>query len=390
MVGRVLVVFALCLACAGCGGNDATETEQPAMTDSSGASSEVSGEAIADLSCLPLAAEGWSGPVGFADAADGVKLASDDALMVALAESTGDVVGYHSADGVTWQASEGMPEMWLGGERFFDVAGGPVGFVAVGVAPVVTYSPDGVGWEQIDSDSLPRSELRWFSGVYAGPEGFILVATEANQGRFPTLVWHSDDGTTWSDTDLDLGESSVAVTATEDGWMLLSADDADGPPNAPSRVWTSENGVNWNEVRAEKPPPARPLFRYPNAPLLSHDDTLVLVLAGAADDDPDPRSPTVWTSTDDGMTWSEQTVWEDPDEAGFRIHDTAMTDSGLLLAGYQDRPGQPGVEFMHHSADGISWDHCWTDPVEFLAIEPLDDAVVAITGTGNALVWTEL
>ena len=98
----------------------------------------------------------------------------------------------------------------------------------------------------------------------------------------------------------------------------------------------------------------------------------------------------MWTSTDDGMTWSEHTVWEDPDEAGFRIHDTAVTESGLLLAGYQDRPGQPGVELMHHSADGISWDHCWTAPVEFLAIEPLDDTLVAVTGTGNTSVWAGL
>jgi hypothetical protein len=397
---RVVAVLALCLLWAGCDGNDA-ESEQSAVTDSSGAPGEVSVDAVAEVSCLPLALDGWSRPAGFAGADDGVKLASDGETMLAMGVSAGGVVGYHSSDGLVWEPSEDLPEMWVGGP-IIDVAGGPMGFVAVGTVnpqdtqhglvttPVVAYSPDGTSWERIDSETLPEFELRWFSGVFAGPEGFILVGTDADPARLSTFVWHSDDGTTWSDTDLDLGEGPVAVTATEEGWMLLSADDADWPTDAPSRMWTSDNGANWTEFEVERPAPARALFRYlGTAPLLHHNGTLVLVLAGATAGDPDPRSPTVWTSTDGGTTWSEHTVWDDPDHAGFDIRDTAVIESGLLLVGYQDRPGQPGVEFVHHSADGISWNHCWTDPVEFLATEPLGDTLVAATGTGIASRWTD-
>ena len=69
-----------------------------------------------------------------------------------------------------------------------------------------------------------------------------------------------------------------------------------------------------------------------------------------------------------------------------------ITDSGFLVAGYQDRrggpQGPPGVEFVHYSTDGMKWQHCWTDPLDVLAIEPFGDALVAVTGTGTVQVWS--
>jgi len=64
-----------------------------------------------------------------------------------------------------------------------------------------------------------------------------------------------------------------------------------------------------------------------------------------------------------------------------------VTDVGLLLTGYQDRPGSPGGEFVHRSDDGAAWQHCWTDPLGVLAVEPFGDSLVTISGTGVAYTW---
>jgi hypothetical protein len=358
---------------------------------------DVSNDVLAAaLSCLPMDADGWARSDDLAGVANDVLLASDGEVLVALGAGSDGLGVHHSTDGITWTPGDGIPPMTLGGP-VVDLAGGPEGFVAVGAtgassptSPVVAFSPDGARWERIEPESLPRSWISWFSGVFAGPDGFVIAGTDTSAPGSSTFVWYSDDGRTWVETDLDLGDGPVAVTSTTTGWMLLRADDADGETDASSEVWTSEDGTAWTEVDTVRAPPARALFRsFWATPLVADDDSVVLVLAGAVDDDPGPRSPTVWVSNDGGRTWTERTVWADPGRAGFQIHDTAVTGSGLLLAGYQDRPGSVGVEFVHHSSDGVSWEHCWTDPVEVRAIESFGDAVVAVTGTGTVLVWNE-
>lgn len=353
---------------------------------------------VAALSCLPMDPDGWARSDDLVGAVDTMRLATDGVTVVALGVGAdGRLAVHHSTDGLVWEPGEGMPPMTLEGP-IVDVAGGPNGFVAVGVTgpispttPVVAVSSDGADWERIDPDSLPRSSVSWFSGVVSGRDGFVVVGTARDRERFPTFVWHSDDGRTWVEPDVELGDGPVAITSTTDGWLLLG-----GPewPNdgSQSRVWASENGAEWTEIETETAPPTASLLRYVGtapllAPLLDDDDAVVLVPPGPAHDDLAPLS--VWVSTDEGATWNERTVSDDPEPAAFWVDDVAATPSGLLIAGHRDEPGGPSTGFVYSSRDLVSWQPCWTDGLELGALDVLGDGLVAVTGDGTVHVWNE-
>jgi hypothetical protein len=192
------------------------------------------------------------------------------------------------------------------------------------------------------------------------------------------------------------------VTATEPGWAVLSLHYPEPSPTetwtsddtnqwihdtSSVRVWTTSDGVRWAEVDTETGPPGVSLLTHMGtAPFTASGDTWAVALAGAADDSPGPREPTVWVTTDAGVTWTEHAVWSDPDDAGFQAFDLAATGDGFTLAGYQDRPADRGVHFVHHSEDGTTWQHCWTDPHELSSIEMMGDSTVAYD-SGNGLVY---
>jgi hypothetical protein len=389
-----------------CGGDTESDQSVGSVVD------EMSGDGIAEgvaaLSCLPMDRDGWVGSDALVGVVDQALLASDGEVIVALGTGPdGRIAAHRSADGLVWEPSEILP--FHGGGGPLGLAGGPKGFVAVHGARPPVFSLDGVSWQWIDPGSLPRSSFSWLSGVFAGPDGFIVVGSDRDErGRFPNFVWYSDDGETWTETDLSIPDQGVAVTATEVGWAVLgleypelepadvgevrtSSDELDWIDSTSQvRVWTSPDGLDWTEQETDSSPPGRALVTYVGtAPLTVLGDAWLLVLNGAADDDPAPVSPTVWMSTDAGRSWSEHSIWDDPGREGFAVHDTAVTESRLLVAGYQDKPEAAGVEFVHHTSDGINWEHCWTDPLELLAIESFGDALLAVTGTGTVYVWNE-
>ena len=390
--------------------DDDEQTSDPASTEATaeadqtrGAGAETSIEAAA-LGCLPLDPSGWSR----ADdrlTLDPVALAANDDAIVATSRLGSQLRFRYSVDGLNWATPTSTPDVLLGRSEHA-VAGGPAGFVAVATTgwggPVVVFSRDGTRWEQIDSASLPTAEVAWLTGVFAGQEGFVIVGGAPADQDFASFVWFSDDGREWTDT--GLSARSAAVTATESGWVMLGLEYPDPVSMSTSdafmrwvdetstvRVWSSEDGRQWTEVETETSPPGRALLSYMwTAPLTVVDGAWVLALNGATDDSLGPGSPTVWVSTDEGATWSEHRVWIEPDEPGFQIHDTAVIESGLLLAGYQDKPDTAGVEFVHYSSDGMTWQHCWMpDPLELVAMETFGDALVAVTGTGTVYVWSE-
>lgn len=158
------------------------------------------------------------------------------------------------------------------------------------------------------------------------------------------------------------------------------------------QVWTSSNGRQWSEVETDSPPPVHAVLAHTGtAPLTADGGTWMLALPEAAEDSPIHRTPTVWVSTDSGMTWEGGIVWDDPDQAGFHAFDLTATDHGFLLAGYQDHIGERGEYFVHHSEDGRTWQHCWTGSREFTSIEVTGDSVVVFnSGTpGQMFVWRE-
>lgn len=388
----VCVVSLLALGLGGCSDESSVDDRGGEPVDDAAESEQSSGSDVAEgsadaaaWSCLPMDPGGWRQAEH--SLPDDVELTSNDDAIVAMTKFGSRFHVWSSEDGLTWEAAASTPDVVLS-ESAHAVAGGTRGFVAVAttgrgelpLTPVIVFSPDGTTWEHVDAGSLPTAEVRWLTDVFAGPDGFVVVGTSAQDwGRF---VWFSGDGREWTETSLSaITIGGVAVTATESGWAALLETDS----WSPVRVWISADGLEWAEVDTDSSPPGWALWSYMwTPPFTVLDDAWVLALDGATDDAAQ-NTPTVWVSTDDGRTWSEHTVWDDPDRAGFTINDVAITESGLLVAGYQDRPGRPGVEFVHHSSDGMSWRHCWD--LEIQAIEPFGEALVAVTGVGTVHVW---
>jgi len=380
-----------CLVLAGCAGSDeqAEPDETPAVSVAVAPEDDDGLESLRrrpHLECLPLAESGWSraeeivGVVGFPAAL----AANDEAVVVGGSrELNGDVVVYRSPDGLDWEEGEGFPLVNDGGPGVY-VAGGPQGFVfaatrngAVPNTPVVAFSVDGVSWEHIDPGALPEDQVAWLSGVFAGPDSFIIVGSRLGNDL---LMWHSTDGRTWTDTDLpplEVGQAAVAPTDT--GWISLTVTDQ-------VQVWTSPNGLQWSETDTQSAPPDDVLRAYTGTtPLTVHDGNWVLAVGGAERGD-----PTVWVSTDEGANWNEHAIWGDDETSGFQIAAIASTEFGLIVAGAHDRADEHGLSFLHYSQDGMSWTPCLTTPLAFTQLVAFGEGVAAYDSEfGDIYTWTE-
>ncbi len=126
------------------------------------------------------------------------------------------------------------------------------------------------------------------------------------------------------------------------------------------------------------------------APLTIQNDVWMLALLGDGDVASGAGGPLVWVSTDAGVTWTEHRVGSEVASRGFAIYDTAATEFGMILAGSQDTPSDGDGSFLHHSVDGVVWQHCWTDPRAITEIEPFGDALVAFdSDSGDVYVWKD-
>jgi hypothetical protein len=232
--------------------------------------------------------------------------------------------------------------------------------------------------EGFDQDPL-------FYDLAIGDDGrVLLVGAVQRDGVVTPAVWGSDDGRTWSRLEGELPDGSVAydaVPADDDGFLVIMAlgDDvpedplfrSDGTRLAPMAfpdevpiaierspagvhvldvsgaptVWTSaDDGTTWTSAEvAGEDAIARELA-------VTDDGTIVVLgLEHAAG----LETPTAWSSRDGGVTWQAATL---PLDAGsWSIGDLAWTPIGLL-ARILDGAGRDEANVNLLSRDGVTWD----------------------------------
>ncbi len=219
--------------------------------------------------------------------------------------------------------------------------------------------------------------MSWLTDVVAGPDGFVVVGS-GYPGN-PTFVWFSDDGRTWTDSDMPALDGPLAVANDGTGWMAVGGPGDD--LTAPSSVFASANGNRWAEVETENPPTIDAVWEYfGTAHLVGSDETWLLVPAEGGD-------RTKWASTDNGRSWTEV---EFPVSAAVvhpdLITGVAVIDGAFVVVGSRDSEEVPDPPALYFSEDANSW-QAYRTVADYSGLGELGNEIVALDRDGNVFVW---
>ncbi|MGI8928653.1 MAG: hypothetical protein ACR2H0_04210 [Candidatus Limnocylindrales bacterium] len=218
--------------------------------------------------------------------------------------------------GAAWEAATG-----LGDADIFDIARGPLGWVAAGTTcddcdAAAWFSADGLAWSggAIPNDGTGTS---WVSSVAAHGSAWVAAGgrLEDDGGSAAVsraLIWRSEDGRKWSLADSILlgrcleGCPLIGAVVAGSSCVILSGVQTIDPDR--SSVYWSRDGDDWAQVdRAVfKQRPGVGTYVFPTAPTVLDDGRFVLVaqLCGGCG--------MVWSSMD-GLDWSQgPTLTPDP------------------------------------------------------------------------------
>lgn len=185
-----------------------------------------------------------------------------------------------------------------------------------------------------------------------------IIGGDANQGHYQNDVWSSTDGRSWSlvnrDRPVPWGPRALHYTVVHaDKIWVLGGQTMPAFAKADERfyrdIWTTTDGVTWNEVK-----PAEPFWSARG--MIGGSAVLrdrIWILGGGTYDT--PQTPTrqylndVWSSAD-GVTWTRHlaaTPWTPR-----QYHDVCAWDDRLwVLEGY----AKGNRNDVWYSADGVRW-----------------------------------
>lgn len=261
-------------------------------------------------------------------------LASDGSIALAVGEKRGTPAVWVSGDELEWEIQWGVPTLPFGeGDEIRTVAGSSLGFVAAGSA--IWFSPDGTHWT---GAAVPPVE--GIVDVAAGPEGFVAVGslpepTPMFGGLVSTAnaVLYSPDGRTWTvaatltGTLGAEGECRVAANTTVHGphGFLIAGDCVpEDATVAHSSMWTSEDGLGWEQVPYDDAAFGEPAYIASTAA----DDHGYLAAGWALTET--GTIATVWSS-DDGIAWIRIEI---PDTDGAGIHAVMLHEGTGVAVGH--------------------------------------------------------
>ena len=193
----------------------------------------------------------------FADAGlSHVYVADDGALIVlgTLHEASEDAtpMAWESADGTAWsETSIGIAGHWTV-ER---LAHGARGYLAlISVAPDIFgeferglwLSVDGRSWEGVRAgDLIGNEDDEQFVDIGAGDDGFAATGTRGADSE--PFVIASSDGREWIEATAPPAESGPIAERGGD-WVAVGTSFVPVPRPTEATVWTSANGLEWEEV----------------------------------------------------------------------------------------------------------------------------------------------
>ncbi|HEX2050684.1 MAG TPA: sialidase family protein [Actinomycetota bacterium] len=263
-------------------------------------------------------------------------------------------------------------EPWLAG-GYLAAPGGPR-------RAAVWASDDGRRWALVDDDDFGGDGDVAMVALARGPDGAVAVGRDLSGDEPAVTAWRSDDGRTWSRTDVPSGDGAgyvFDVAATADGYVAIGASQtADGGRVV---VWTSDDGARWDRSEPESFGDA---WRRPIS-LAAGDD--VVVAAGSLDDG-GTVDAAFWRS-DDGRDWSEvpKRIGAPADEQPV---DVVAHRSSFVAVGQVERRGRR-VAAAWTSDDGGSWSQAPASPalraragnVVMTDVASDGDSVVAVGGS---------
>ena len=219
----------------------------------------------------------------------------------------------------------------------------------------VWSSVDGASWT-LENPQAPW-EGRHTAGYVVHDGRMWIVGGDCNQGHYQNDVWSSADGIHWdlANDHVPWAPRVLHYTLAFDGriWVMggqTIPNFADADEVFHNDVWSSDDGISWTRVTESAPWVPRGMI----GGAAVHDNRMWILGGGTYDT---PATPMrnfyndVWSS-DDGINW-EQHIAHAP-WAPRQYHEVAAFDDHLwVLEGYAAESGNR--RDVWYSPDGVNW-----------------------------------
>lgn len=240
---------------------------------------------------------------------------------------------------------------------------GPNLFVAVGRTWDPDEGPSGLAWTSTDGRTWVRAADALGEGDPTGViwDGVRYTAFGGGGGVVPPAVWISPDGQSWQRApEFTDNEVIVMHVASLDGSLFAiggifggDCGDCEGPPTDTFRTWTSTDGLSWQPVNAEIPPPEMTQLGG-----LTAANGVLLAWGAVWDDD---QNLAVVLRSSDGQTWEQTSIGE----VGDGVTDIVGADGTFVAVGhgpYCCEAGGSSPIKAWTSADGLAWQDATFEP----------------------------